>query len=74
MVEILQKNDDLLANILADAKELVKNFSQLSESDEKFKDYYREITDAGLLFFRLHEKFHKEFSELKNCKIKEYKK
>lgn len=56
MVEILQKNDDLLANILADAKELVKNFSQLSESDEKFKDYYREITDAGLLFFRLHEK------------------
>ena len=74
MVEILQKNDDLLATILADAKELVKNFSQLSESDEKFKDYYREITDAGLLFFRLHEKFHKEFPELKNCKIKEYKK
>lgn len=74
MVEILQKNDDLLANILVDAKELVKNFSQLSESDEKFKDYYREITDAGLLFFRLHEKFHKEFPELKNCKIKEYKK
>ncbi|WP_297945863.1 chemotaxis protein [uncultured Campylobacter sp.] len=74
MVEILQKNNDLLANILADAKELVKNFSQLSESDEKFKDYYREIADAGLLFFRLHEKFHKEFPELKNCKIKEYKK
>ena len=74
MVEILQKNDDLLANILADVKELVKNFSQLSESDEKFKDYYREIADAGLLFFRLHEKFHKEFPELKNCKIKEYKK
>ena len=74
MVEILQKNDDLLANILTDAKELVKNFSQLSESDEKFKDYYREITDAGLLFFRLHEKFHKEFPELKNCKIKECKK
>ena len=74
MVEILQKNDDLLANILADAKELVKNFSQLSESDEKFKDYYGEITDAGLLFFRLHEKFHKEFPELKNCKIKECKK
>ncbi len=74
MVEILQKNDDLLANILADAKELVKNFSQLSESDEKFKDYYREITDAGLLFFRLHEKLHKEFPELKNCKIKECKK
>ena len=74
MVEILQKNDDLLANILADAKELVKNFSQLSESDEKFKDDYREMTDAGLLFFRLHEKFHKEFPELKNCKIKEYKK
>ena len=73
MIEILQKNDDLLVNILGGAKELVKNFLQLSKSDEKFKDYYKDIIDGGLLFFHLHERLHKEFPELKSHKIEEPK-
>ena len=74
---LLQKSDELIVNIVKEAGELVKNFIELSKNDPKFKDYYRDFTDVGVQIFKIHEKLHVDFAELKECEgikaLKEYK-
>ena len=74
---LLQKNDELIVNMVKEAGELVKNFIELSKSDPNFKDYYRDFTDVGVQIFKIHEKLHVDFTELKECEgikaLKEYK-
>jgi len=74
---LLQKNDELIVNMVKEAGELVKNFIELSKSDPIFKDYYRDFTDVGVQIFKIHEKLHTDFAELKECEgikaLKEYK-
>ena len=74
---LLQKNDELIVNMVKEAGELVKNFIELSKSDPNFKDYYRDFTDVGVQIFKIHEKLHVDFAELKECEgikaLKEYK-
>ena len=57
---LLQKSDELLVK-------LVKNFIELSKCDPNFKDYYRDFTDVGVQIFKIHEKLHADFAELKEC-------
>ena len=64
---LLQKNDELIVNMVKEAGELVKNFIELSKSDPNFKDYYRDFTDVGVQIFKIHEKLHADFAELKEC-------
>ena len=63
---LLQKNDELIVNMVKEAGELVKNFIELSKSDPNFKDYYRDFTDVGVQIFKIHEKLHID-AELKEC-------
>ena len=74
---LLQKNDELIVNMVKEAGELVKNFIELSKSDPNFKDYYRDFADVGVQIFKIHEKLHSDFAELKECEgikaLKEYK-
>ncbi|QCD49323.1 hypothetical protein CSHOW_1411 [Campylobacter showae] len=74
---LLQKIDELIVNMVKEAGELVKNFIELSKSDPNFKDYYRDFTDVGVQIFKIHEKLHADFAELKECEgikaLKEYK-
>lgn len=65
---LLQKSDELIVNIVKEAGELVKNFIELSKNDPKFKDYYRDFTDVGVQIFKIHEKLHVDFAELKEHK------
>ena len=65
---LLQKNDELIVNMVKEAGELVKNFIELSKSDPNFKDYYRDFTDVGVQIFKIHEKLHVDFAELKEHK------
>ncbi|WP_314701794.1 chemotaxis protein [Campylobacter rectus] len=57
--------------------EPVRNFIELSKNDPKFKDYYCDFTDVGLQIFKIHEKLHADFAELKECEgikaLKEHK-
>ena len=73
---LLQKNDELIVNMVKEAGELVKNFIELSKSDHNFKDYYRDFTDVGVQIFKIHEKLHID-AELKECEgikaLKEHK-
>ena len=64
---LLQKSDELIVNMVKEAGELVKNFIELSKNDPKFKDYYRDFTDVGVQIFKIHEKLHADFAELKEC-------
>ena len=74
---LLQKSDELIVNMVKEAGELVKNFIELSKCDPNFKDYYRDFTDVGVQIFKIHEKLHVDFAELKECEgikaLKEYK-
>ena len=74
---LLQKNDELIVNMVKEAGEPVKNFIELSKNDLKFKDYCRYFTDVGLQIFKIHEKLHADFSKLKECEgikaLKEHK-
>ena len=74
---LLQKSDELMVNMVKEAGELVKNFIELSKCDPNFKDYYRDFTDVGVQIFKIHEKLHVDFAELKECEgikaLKEYK-
>ncbi len=74
---LLQKNDELIVNMVKEAGELVKNFIEMSKNDPRFKDYYRDFTDVGVQIFKIHEKLHADFAELKECEgikaLKEYK-
>ena len=74
---LLQKSDELIVNIVKEAGELGKNFIELSKNDPKFKDYYRDFTDVGVQIFKIHEKLHVDFAELKECEgikaLKEHK-
>ncbi len=74
---LLQKNDELIVNMVKEAGELVKNFIEMSKNDPRFKDYYRDFTDVGVQIFKIHEKLHVDFAELKECEgikaLKEYK-
>ena len=74
---LLQKSDELIVNIVKEAGELVKNFIEMSKNDPRFKDYYRDFTDVGVQIFKIHEKLHADFAELKECEgikaLKEYK-
>ena len=75
---LLQKNDELIVNMVKEAGELVKNFIEMSKNDPRFKDYYRDFTDVGVQIFKIHEKLHVDFAELKECEgikaLKEHKK
>ena len=62
---LLQKSDELIVNMIKEAGELVKNFIELSKSDPNFKDYYRDFTDVGVQIFKIHEKLHADFTQLK---------
>ncbi|MFC2751270.1 MAG: chemotaxis protein [Campylobacter sp.] len=64
---LLQKSDELIVNMVKEAGELVKNFIELSKCDPNFKDYYRDFTDVGVQIFKIHEKLHADFAELKEC-------
>ena len=64
---LLQKSDELMVNMVKEAGELVKNFIELSKCDPNFKDYYRDFTDVGVQIFKIHEKLHADFAELKEC-------
>jgi len=64
---LLQKNDELIVNMVKEAGELVKNFIEMSKNDPRFKDYYRDFTDVGVQIFKIHEKLHADFAELKEC-------
>ena len=64
---LLQKNDELIVNMVKEAGELVKNFIEMSKNDPRFKDYYRDFTDVGVQIFKIHEKLHAYFAELKEC-------
>ena len=74
---LLQKSDELIVNMLKEAGELVKNFIEMSKNDPRFKDYYRDFTDVGVQIFKIHEKLHVDFAELKECEgikaLKEHK-
>jgi len=74
---LLQKNDELIVNMVKEAGELVKNFIELSKCDSNFKDYYRDFADVGVQIFKIHEKLHADFAQLKECEgikaLKEYK-
>ncbi|WP_122863150.1 chemotaxis protein [Campylobacter showae] len=74
---LLQKSDELIVNMVKEAGELVKNFIELSKSDPIFKDYYHDFADVGVQIFKIHEKLHVDFAELKECEgikaLKEYK-
>ena len=74
---LLQKSDELIVNMVKEAGELVKNFIEMSKNDPKFKDYYRDCADVGVQIFKIHEKLHADFAELKECEgikaLKEYK-
>ena len=63
--------------MVKEAGELVKNFIEMSKNDPRFKDYYRDFTDVGVQIFKIHEKLHVDFAELKECEgikaLKEYK-
>ena len=73
---LLQKNDELIVNMVKEAGEPVRNFIELSKNDPKFKDYYHDFTDVGVQIFKIHEKLHID-AELKECEgikaLKEYK-
>ena len=73
----LQKSDELIVNMVKEAGELVKNFIEMSKNDPRFKDYYRNLTDVGVQIFKIHEKLHVDFAELKECEgikaLKEHK-
>ena len=75
--DLLQRNDELIVNMVKEAGELVKNFIELSKCDPNFKDYYRDFTDVGVQIFKIHEKLHADFAELKECEgikaLKEHK-
>ena len=75
---LLQKNDELIVNMVKEAGELVKTFIEMSKNDPRFKDYYRDFTDIGVQIFKIHEKLHVDFAELKECEgikaLKEHKK
>ena len=74
---LLQKIDELIVNMVKEAGELVKNFIEMSKNDPRFKDYYRDFADVGVQIFKIHEKLHADFAELKECEgikaLKEYK-
>ena len=74
---LLQKNDELIVNMVKEAGELVKNFIEMSKNDPRFKDYYRDFADVGVQVFKIHEKLHVDFAELKECEgikaLKEHK-
>ena len=74
---LLQKSDELIVNMVKEAGELVKNFIEMSKNDPRFKDYYRDFTDVGVQIFKIHEKLHVDFAELKECEgikaLKEHK-
>ena len=74
---LLQKSDELIVNMVKEAGELVKNFIEMSKNDPRFKDYYRNFTDVGVQIFKIHEKLHVDFAELKECEgikaLKEHK-
>lgn len=63
--------------MVKEAGEPVRNFIELSKNDPKFKDYYCDFTDVGLQIFKIHEKLHVDFAELKECEgikaLKEHK-
>ena len=74
--DLLQRNDELIVNMVKEAGELVKNFIEMSKNDPRFKDYYRDFTDVGVQIFKIHEKLHID-AELKECEgikaLKEHK-
>ena len=74
---LLQKNDELIVNMVKEAGKLVKNFIEMAKNDPRFKDYYRDFTDVGVQIFKIHEKLHADFAELKECEgikvLKEHK-
>ncbi|MGP1532690.1 MAG: chemotaxis protein [Campylobacter sp.] len=74
---LLQKSDELIVNMVKEAGELVKNFIEMSKNDPRFKDYYRDFADVGVQIFKIHEKLHADFAELKECEgikaLKEHK-
>ncbi|MFC2427528.1 MAG: hypothetical protein ACFNTA_00945 [Campylobacter sp.] len=37
----------------------------MSKNDSKFKDYYRDFTDVGVQIFKIREKPHADFAQLK---------
>ena len=51
--------------MVKDAGEPVKNFVEMSKNDPKFKDYYRDFTDVGVQIFKIREKPHADFAQLK---------
>ena len=63
--------------MVKEAGESVRNFIELSKNDPKFKDYYHDFTDVGVQIFKIHEKLHADFAELKECEgikaLKEHK-
>lgn len=75
--DLLQRNDELIVNMVKEAGELVKNFIEISKDDPRFKDYYRDFTDIGVQIFKIHEKLHADFAQLKECEgirvLKEHK-
>ena len=75
--DLLQRNDELIVNMVKEAGELVKNFIEMSKNDPRFKDYYRDFADVGVQIFKIHEKLHADFAELKECEgikaLKEHK-
>ena len=74
---LLQKSDELIVNMVKEAGELVKNFIEMSKNDPRWKDYYRDFADVGVQVFKIHEKLHADFAELKDCEgikaLKEHK-
>ena len=74
---LLQKNDELIVNMVKEAGELVKNFIEMSKNDPRFKDYYRDFADVGVQIFKIREKLHVDFAELKEFEgikaLKEHK-
>ena len=74
---LLQRNDELVVNMVKEAGKLVKNFIEMAKNDPRFKDYYRDFTDVGVQIFKIHEKLHADFAELKECEgikaLKEHK-
>ena len=57
-------------------REVILN-NLLQKNDPKFKDYYCDFTDVGVQIFKIHEKLHVDFAELKECEgikaLKEHK-
>ena len=52
-------------NMVKDAGKPVKNFAEMSKNYPKFKDYYRDFTDVGAQIFKIREKLHADFAQLK---------